>query len=294
MSKLKKECECKKSSCPEGCSKNHTHKVFFCEKCEPETYKKVYPFGEDFEEEIHMINKPVIKCKFCNWNMEVKNPECGHIPIPNEKKCESINYVQVGKEFHCLFCHETLEGEHLEHSLSHIQLKENTTLCFSKCGKWFNPITNKPKNCQGCKDAMIVSDGSRLICGRCKLLYTYNQPLQSEEFITNKPWREKFDEKFVEYLEGRKQIARNKDWYNGNTDEWQKENEVDEIKEFIEKVELQAQQSTLERLIEKCRELKKEIIGNPKDQKEVGLNVINSCYNSALSDVENILKALGK
>ena len=29
------ECNCKEMSCTEGCTNNHTHKHFFCEKCEP-------------------------------------------------------------------------------------------------------------------------------------------------------------------------------------------------------------------------------------------------------------------
>lgn len=31
-------CTCKEMSCPEDCKNNHTHKTFYCEKCEP-----VYP-----------------------------------------------------------------------------------------------------------------------------------------------------------------------------------------------------------------------------------------------------------
>jgi len=30
-----KECDCKETSCKENCIRNHTHKIFFCEKCVP-------------------------------------------------------------------------------------------------------------------------------------------------------------------------------------------------------------------------------------------------------------------
>ena len=32
---LADKCECKKISCKKECKQNHTHKGFFCEKCEP-------------------------------------------------------------------------------------------------------------------------------------------------------------------------------------------------------------------------------------------------------------------
>jgi hypothetical protein len=36
------ECDCKEMSCKEGCTRNHTHKGFFCEKCEPEMCQETY------------------------------------------------------------------------------------------------------------------------------------------------------------------------------------------------------------------------------------------------------------
>lgn len=38
----KKECACKEMTCRTGCTRNHTHKTFFCDKCEPEACKHVY------------------------------------------------------------------------------------------------------------------------------------------------------------------------------------------------------------------------------------------------------------
>lgn len=36
------KCDCEKKSCPKGCDKNHTHKGFFCEVCEPEAVVRMY------------------------------------------------------------------------------------------------------------------------------------------------------------------------------------------------------------------------------------------------------------
>ena len=33
------KCNCELASCKYGCSYNHTHKEFWCEKCHPERYK---------------------------------------------------------------------------------------------------------------------------------------------------------------------------------------------------------------------------------------------------------------
>ena len=38
----KEECNCKETSCIKDCTKNHTHKGFFCNKCEPEASAKMY------------------------------------------------------------------------------------------------------------------------------------------------------------------------------------------------------------------------------------------------------------
>jgi len=35
---LQVDCDCKEISCAENCTRNHTHKEFFCEKCYPEIY----------------------------------------------------------------------------------------------------------------------------------------------------------------------------------------------------------------------------------------------------------------
>lgn len=39
----KTTCECVKLSCDEYCKKEHTHKHFFCQICEPEKEKSLYP-----------------------------------------------------------------------------------------------------------------------------------------------------------------------------------------------------------------------------------------------------------
>lgn len=38
-----KKCFCMAMTCKEDCKKNHTHKDFFCEKCQPERYEETYP-----------------------------------------------------------------------------------------------------------------------------------------------------------------------------------------------------------------------------------------------------------
>lgn len=35
LTTLKKTCDCAETSCPKGCTKQHTHKTFFCETCNP-------------------------------------------------------------------------------------------------------------------------------------------------------------------------------------------------------------------------------------------------------------------
>jgi hypothetical protein len=40
VSDLKKECDCEETSCQNGCTKPHTHKTFWCEKCHPERYSE--------------------------------------------------------------------------------------------------------------------------------------------------------------------------------------------------------------------------------------------------------------
>jgi hypothetical protein len=44
MDKTQKEvtCKCAEAPCGKRCSGKHTHKTFFCEKCEPEACKKMY------------------------------------------------------------------------------------------------------------------------------------------------------------------------------------------------------------------------------------------------------------
>lgn len=38
----KEPCRCKEMTCKVGCKNKHTHKTFFCDKCEPETSAKMY------------------------------------------------------------------------------------------------------------------------------------------------------------------------------------------------------------------------------------------------------------
>ena|SRR3990167_1015304 len=41
MPNTQNNCDCKKMTCSENCTRTHTHKGFFCEKCEPERYKEL-------------------------------------------------------------------------------------------------------------------------------------------------------------------------------------------------------------------------------------------------------------
>lgn len=52
------ECNCKEMSCQKGCARNHTHKGFFCEICEPEACKKMREPAKVIppEEKLSMIN----------------------------------------------------------------------------------------------------------------------------------------------------------------------------------------------------------------------------------------------
>lgn len=59
---------------------------------------------------------------------------------------------------------------------------------------------------------------------------------------------------FVEYSsEGRMQIAQNKPWYNGHSESWEDENEVDQIKSFLS--------SSIDRVLEEVENNQREAIG---------------------------------
>lgn len=64
-----KTCNCKEISCQKDCTRNHTHKGFFCEICEPETYKKVFV---DNDLTIENRNKEKEKTKE-SWTDEMKD-----------------------------------------------------------------------------------------------------------------------------------------------------------------------------------------------------------------------------
>ncbi len=43
MNKEQEKCNCAEMSCKKDCVQNHTHKGFFCEKCEPLASRKMFP-----------------------------------------------------------------------------------------------------------------------------------------------------------------------------------------------------------------------------------------------------------
>jgi len=45
------KCNCEDISCLEGCTKPHTHKGFWCEKCHPERYKDTTTQPEELKKE---------------------------------------------------------------------------------------------------------------------------------------------------------------------------------------------------------------------------------------------------
>jgi len=58
------KCDCKKMTCLEDCSKNHTHKTFWCEKCSPEKYESSQP-KEVREEKHDCAEDPFGECYTC-------------------------------------------------------------------------------------------------------------------------------------------------------------------------------------------------------------------------------------
>lgn len=51
----------------------------------------------------------------------------------------NINYMQVGEETHCLFCHLTIkDSADPNHAVKHLQQNDTTSPCTEKCGKYFN------------------------------------------------------------------------------------------------------------------------------------------------------------
>jgi hypothetical protein len=60
------KCNCEDISCLEGCTKPHTHKGFWCEKCHPERYKDTTPQPEELKKECPMKGR-MCQCssKYC-------------------------------------------------------------------------------------------------------------------------------------------------------------------------------------------------------------------------------------
>lgn len=108
--------------------------------------------------------------------------------------------------------------------------------------------------------------------------------------ITIESILKEFDLQFVEFSEeGRKQVAKKKAWYNSNTESWEDENEVDEIKSFIS--------SSLKKVIESLileieGERKKHGVPNKIVNNLVRREIEN--FNSGLSTAKNLLEEYKK
>src|SRR3990167_8386165 len=65
------KCKCEEMSCKTNCDRNHTHKGFYCEKCNPEMYQQLKLEKEVIRE---MIKEPEEGCScVCHRNL-LKKP----------------------------------------------------------------------------------------------------------------------------------------------------------------------------------------------------------------------------
>ena len=106
---LAEKCDCKDESCKEDCKRNHTHKRFFCEKCEP-----VYP---DVPEE-----KPYRQTRPDGWTRTDKcrhslSTLCSYCEPPEKpvEECECEKWLVHGEQFidglcSC-YCHKKPEPQ---------------------------------------------------------------------------------------------------------------------------------------------------------------------------------------
>lgn len=83
MKDTQNNCECEEMSCKKGCTKNHTHKGFWCEKCHPERYTQ--------------NNNVETRCKVCR-NINTGKRCCGTVPDNNVEGWEKNfdeNYAPI-------------------------------------------------------------------------------------------------------------------------------------------------------------------------------------------------------
>ena len=65
------KCECKQLTCKKDCKREHTHKTFFCEKCEPEKDKRMFPAPHTLDQ-----GKPIVQSsQRCNPTPEKREWE---------------------------------------------------------------------------------------------------------------------------------------------------------------------------------------------------------------------------
>ncbi len=67
-------------------------------------------------------------------------------PIPTPEKGRCCNFLQVGDEFHCFFCHVTFPQETFyPHIEGHKSFGHETKKCTEACGKWCHSEKEKCK-----------------------------------------------------------------------------------------------------------------------------------------------------
>lgn len=79
-------CQCKEMTCKKGCDRNHTHKTFFCEKCEPEACKKME--SQPPEKTLkHLVTGKTIGTY--SEDCKCENPYCEHLTSDFDKFCNT-------------------------------------------------------------------------------------------------------------------------------------------------------------------------------------------------------------
>lgn len=102
MTKSLSKCNCKKMSCIKDCSKNHTHKGFFCQICEPEAVRQM-----------NEPNPTPLESKDCQWENCSGGRYCEKhsLEVNPTPKCEVAecgrSLKPYGKDFICPLGHVT-------------------------------------------------------------------------------------------------------------------------------------------------------------------------------------------
>ena len=107
------KCDCEEMSCKEDCSRNHTHKGFWCERCHPERYEKTYGHQPTPEKCVHGHTPEEIKqfgcetgkeyqgvtfgeperCKYCGFSLDESNVYC----LPHHRKIPATPESEIVK-----------------------------------------------------------------------------------------------------------------------------------------------------------------------------------------------------